>query len=113
MREYSTKNSRKAKRKRWKRFFLGTTFRLILIGLILLFSTMYIIETSSIAASGYKISSLKQKIEKLENKNQRLKVKIARKSSINSITDRIDQEEYVPIKNAEYISLEGTSVVKK
>ncbi|MFB6225814.1 MAG: hypothetical protein ABEJ02_00505 [Candidatus Paceibacteria bacterium] len=113
MRKYSTKNSKKAERIRWKRMFLSSTFRVVLIVLLLLFTTIYIVETSSTATSGYQISQLKQKIEKLENKNERLDVRIAQKRSLRNVTKRIDKEEFVPIKNIDYGTLQGTAVVKK
>lgn len=113
MRKYSTQNSKKAKRLKWKRMFLSKTFRIILICLTLFFFTVYIVKKSSMATRGYKIAELKQKINKLEDKKERIQVKIARKKSLKSITQRIDRDEYVPVRNIEYNSLEGTAVAQK
>lgn len=113
MRKYSTKNSKKAERIRWKRMLLSSTSRVALIALLLLFTTIYIVETSSTATSGYQISQLKQKIETLENENEMLDVKIAQKRSLRNVTERVDKDEFVPVKNVEYGTLQGTAVVKK
>jgi len=65
------------------------------------------------ATRGYKISELKQRIDKLENENERIQVKIARKKSLRSITKRLDEDQYRSIQNLEYNSLEGTAVAQK
>ncbi|PSO44639.1 MAG: hypothetical protein BRC22_02280 [Parcubacteria group bacterium QH_9_35_7] len=72
MRKYNTQNSKKAKRKKWKRMFLSKTFRIVLICLTLFFFSVYIVKKSSMATRGYKISELKQRIDKLENENERI-----------------------------------------
>ena len=113
MRKYNTQNSKKAKRKKWKRMFLSKTFRIVLICLTLFFFSVYIVKKSSMATRGYKISELKQRIDKLENENERIQVKIARKKSLKSITKRLDEDQYRPIQNLEYNSLEGTAVAQK
>lgn len=113
MRKYSTKNSPKAKRMKWKKMFLSTSFRVVLMVLIVLFGIVYLIKMNSVSTSGYKISKLNKKIDKLESQNRQIKVKIAQKKSLQNITKRVQKYNFVPANNLAYIETKDKAIVKK
>jgi cell division protein FtsL len=113
MRKYSTKNSKKAKRLKWKKMFLSTTFRVVLLALIAAFGIIYLIEMNSISTSGYQISKLKNKINKLETKNRQLRVKIAQKKSLQSITKRVKKYDFIQADKIAYIETKDNKAIAK
>lgn len=113
MRQYSTKNSKKAKRLKWKKMFLSTTFRVMLILVIAFFGVLYLVKVNSVSTSGYKISKLKSKINKLESKNRQLRVKIAQKRSLQNVTKRIEKLDFVKANKITYIKDKEKAIVKK
>ena len=102
------------KRQAVRQWLLGTTFRAVLLTVVLMFGFMYVVKTSSLSTKGYEISDLERQIQILEQSNQRLELEIASHRSMNSIQRRLASLNMVGAGgNVEYITLSGSAVAMR
>ena len=102
------------KRQAVRQWLLGTTFRAVLLTVVLMFGFMYVVKTSSLSTKGYEISDLERQIQILEQSNQRLELEIASHRSMNSIQRRLASLNMVEAGgNVEYITLSGSAVAMR
>jgi len=87
--------------------------RIILILLIVIFSSAYIFKTASSAASGYQINELEKELYKVESDIKKIEVEIAINSSMSSIQNRLSGSNMVAVDKIGYYSLEDIVVVKR
>lgn len=107
------KTTLREKKQKVTHVMVSTTFRLSLVGFIVVFGALYIWQTNTVSTKGYAISELEQQIKQLEHENRRLDVRIAEYSSMKSIEQRLGQISLVPADSVEYVSIAGTAVAKR
>ena len=86
-------------------------FAILLIFSLLLILFLYVLQVNSTATKGYKIRSLKKRIEVLENKNKILQVDISNLKSIGVLQSKIETFNMVKAQTIEYVTLPLTSIV--
>ena len=102
------------KRQAVRQWLLGTTFRAVLLTVVLVFGFMYVVKTSSLSTKGYEINDLEKQIQVLEQGNQRLGLEIASHRSMNSIQNRLASLNMVEAGgNVEYVTLSGSAVAMR
>jgi len=102
------------KRQAIRKWLFSTTFRALMLVLVLGGGFMYVVKTSSLSTKGYEINDLEQQLELLEQENQRLELQIASYRSMNSIQNRLVSLNMVEAGgNVEYISLAGSAVAMR
>ncbi|MFH1947239.1 MAG: hypothetical protein ABIJ23_03735 [Candidatus Magasanikbacteria bacterium] len=102
------------KRQAVRQWFFGATFRVALLTVFLVFSFMYIVQTSSLSTKGYEINDLEKQVQAMEQENQRLELQIASNRSMNSIQERLLSLNMVEAgSNVQYVSLTGNAVAMR
>lgn len=101
------------KRKSLQRMFVSTTFRTVLLGVILLFGMLYLFKINTVSAQGFVISDLETRIVELERENKKLDVQIASYRSVQSIESRLNGVGLVSAGELQYVSSVGTSVARR
>ncbi len=86
--------------------------RLVLFSIIIIFSTAYIIKTTSSAPSGYQMHELDKQAQSLEIEVQKLQVEIAENSSMNSIQSRLAKLNMTGVGSIKYLTVKSTVVAK-
>ena len=100
-----THQTLRQKREKRQRIFLSSSFRYILIVMIILFSVLYFAKSSALATRGYDIGDLENKIESLQQDNQKIEFEIANYRSIRSIENRLARLGMVEADNIEYANM--------
>ena len=108
-----TKKTIGEKRANMKALLLSNTFRVFLFVFILVFGVLYVVNLSTMSTKGYDMTALQKQITGLERENQKLEIKIAKYSSMQSIQERLDGMEMVSADNVEYATIMGTAVARR
>lgn len=93
--------------------FVSKTFRLGVLAAIIVFGTMYIVQTNSVSTKGYVMNDLEQRIEELEYENRKLEVQIAQHQSMSAIQSRLESMEFVHASSPEYVTLVDHAVARR
>lgn len=101
------------KRMIMKRLLLSNTFRVCLIVFVLFFGVLHVVNLSTMSTKGYDMTELQKQITMLERENQKLEIKIAKYSSMQSIQERLDGMKMVSADNIEYSTIIGTAVARR
>jgi len=96
----------------WKKF-QGFNFNIIILGLIVLVSFLYLIQVNSVAAKGFEIKDLEKRIEELKDGNKDLELKVAEFQSRGYIEKEIQKLNMVAVSNVDYITTVSTVVAYK
>lgn len=72
---------------------------------------LYVLQTNSIAAKGYKIRDFKKQIRELEDRNKTLQVNISNLKSINVLQSKTENLDMVKAESIEYVTLPLSGVV--
>lgn len=96
----------------WKKF-QGFNFNVIILGLIILVSFLYLVQVNSVAAKGFKIKDLEKRIEELKDGNKNLELKVAELQSRGYIKKEIQKLNMVAVSNVDYITAVSTVVAYK
>lgn len=84
---------------------------ILLIGCILSFCFLYILQANTLATKSYKIRDFKKEIRGLEGTNKALQVNISNLKSINALQSKTKGFDMVEAQNIEYVTLPLDSVV--
>jgi len=95
------------------KIMVSTTFRVLLVSFIAVFSFLYVLQTNSVSTKGYVISDIEKSINNLESETKKLQVEIARHGSMQSIQERLGQTNLVAIENIEYLEVMGNTVARR
>lgn len=101
------------KRLALKRLVVSTAFRLCLVGVLLLFTVLYVTQISSISTKGYDMNERQESITELKRENQKLEFAIAQHRSLQSIQARLGTLDLVAADNVEYATLVGTAMARR
>lgn len=88
-----------------------TLVQYCLIGLCVLFATLYIWQINVSATHGYVIGDLQTSIDNIENENERLQFEVSRLQSVDSVTTRVQMLGLVKVQNIRYVKIGEDSVV--
>jgi cell division protein FtsB len=84
---------------------------ILLIFSLFLILFLYVLQVNNIAADGYKIRGLKERIEALENRNKILQVNISNLKSIGVLQSKTESFNMVKAQTIEYVTLPLPGVV--
>ena len=96
-----------------KRMFLSTSFRIGLLGVIMVLLVLDVMQTAVISTKGYEISAYEKQILQLEQENRRLDVEISQYRSMSSIQERLESLGLVNTDAPEYVTLVGSTVARR
>ncbi len=103
----------KDRREGFRRLILGRTFRSFLSIAMFGFGVLYIWQVNTVSSKGYVISDFERKVSSLERETRTLDVAIAEHTSIKTIRERIANDEFEQVTNAEYISVGPNEVARQ
>lgn len=95
------------------RWMVGTTCRMSLIALMVVFGVLYIMQTSSVSTKGFEMSDLQKQITSLEHETRALDVEIASHRSMTSIQQRLTEMELVHAGTVDYRTPVGSAVARR
>ena len=93
----------------WKKF-QRFNFNIIILGLIILISFLYVVQVNSVAAKGFEIKDLEESIEALKDGNKDLELKVAKLQSRGYIKKEIQKLNMVAVSNVDYVTTVSTVV---
>ncbi|MBD3311493.1 MAG: hypothetical protein GF349_03285 [Candidatus Magasanikbacteria bacterium] len=96
-----------------KNWFLGKTFRVSLIALVIVLGVLFLGKISSVSTKGFAISDLEEKKSELERETGKLEVEIAKYRSMKSIQERLAQIEMVESGEMEYVVSVGSEFARR
>ena len=91
----------------------GLQVRLILVGLAMVLSVIYVCETSSAATSGYKMHDLENQVGQLQSEIQKVQVQIADESSMVRLEQRLNGSGMVAVGQVKYLTPVESVVAKR
>jgi len=91
----------------------STTWRILLIALVVVLSVLYVFTTTATSTRGFVMNELEQKITQLEQENQQLQVQIAEQRSLGRIQEKLKETTLVKTTSVEYISSLGATVARR
>ena len=101
------------KRMALRKWMVGTSCRMLLVGVIGVFGVLYIAQTSAISTKGFVMSDLQQQVQLLEQESRALSVDIAEHRSMHSIQERLDGMGFVAATQVEYRTPVGSAVARR
>jgi len=110
LREKKTLRDNKLAIQKW---MLSTSFRFVLLSLLVVFGIMYVVQTSSASTKGFEMNDIKKQITSLERENQELQYKIANYRSMQSIKERLKGMDLVVATDVQYVKTVGTAVAMR
>lgn len=110
---YRSIQTLKEKKVSIKKVLNNTKFRIFLGFFILTFAVLGSLNMSAMSTKGYDIAELQKQITMLERENQRVELKIAEYSSMQSIQERLGKSDLVVADNIEYSILVGSTVARR
>lgn len=96
-----------------QKWFIGTSFRVSLVGFIAVFGLLYLVQTNTVSTKGFEIADLQKTIRTLEHDTTRLEVEIAKHRSMSSIQERLQGSDLVAVGNVQYVTAVGTAVARR
>ncbi len=91
----------------------GTAMRVMLSLVVVVLGAAYVMETNTLATSGYEIHSLEQRISFLHSELQRLHTTVAEAQSMASIQKRLPEIQMVAVTDIIYLKLNNEVAVAK
>jgi len=92
---------------------VSATFRVALMGCLLLFGVLYVIQMNEVSTKGFDMSDLQRNITQLGYENERLEFEIAQHRSLGSIQKRLEDMDFVRVTDARYVSAVGSAVARR
>lgn len=96
-----------------RQILLGRTFRSILSFAMIGFGVLYIWQVNTVSSKGYVISDYERQVSSLERETRSIDVAIAEHTSIVTVRERLVDEQFEPVTNAEYVSVTSDAVAKR
>ncbi len=96
-----------------QRWIVSTSCRCVMLGMVVLFGFLYILETNAVSTKGYEISDLERQVESLQQEQQRVAVQIAQYQSMKSIEERMVGMNLVAAADVQYVNVVGTAVARR
>ena len=80
------------------------TMSLVIVSLVVFMGVMYIVQTNTIAVSGYQMKELENRFIELKEEEQTLKLQVTQLQSLQNIEQKISGLSMEPITQVEYLS---------
>ena len=99
-------------RRRWFEQLRGSQqfLPIIISCLILVFGVGYLVQTNSLATTGYEVNELESQLQVLKEQNKKLQLQVTDLRSTKSIQERLKHMEMVKVSHVEYITGTSTEV---
>lgn len=91
----------------------SSAMRATLLGVLVFFSMAYLVKTSALSESGYKINALEKQVAVLQEDLQKTKVEMADYSSLKNIQQRAGGSGMVAMAGIRYFKAAGQVVAVK
>lgn len=90
----------------------GLWFWLVSV-IILASGALYVFAVNQTAAQGYRTNSIEQRVEEVRSENKKIEIKIAELQSTQVVTERLANQNFVPVIRIEYVTAGAPSVALK
>lgn len=107
------KTTLKDRRALFHQIVLGRTFRTALSFAMFAFGVLYIWQVNTVSSKGYIISDYEQQLSLLERETRSIDVSIAEYTSIMKVRERLLEEQFEAVVDAEYATLSSDTVAKR
>lgn len=76
----------------------------------LAFGIVYVLVVNRTAAQGFQMKELERSIEDLRSENKKSEVRIAELQSLQSLENRLSEQDFVPVARVEYLTVNTPAV---
>lgn len=96
-----------------RQVMFSRTFRSMLSFVMVGFGVLYIWQVNTVSSKGYVISDYEQRVTSLERETRSIDVAIAEHTSIMKVRERLVDDQFEPVSDAQYASLTSDAVAKR
>jgi len=93
--------------------FSSATFNVLVIGIIVLVSLFYLIQSNKISTYGFKIKELEEELRKLRQENEKFELEVTKLQSISKIEEVGRELSMIKVEKVDYITQINTSMAIK